>query len=92
MLLQLEEVSRKSWVSCIRVLLYLNGLCVGDIRIFTSILNQRAQNAWYTSVLEVEYIFSLQVNSGTRELPTLHLYITYSWYDLCYCSDSQGTG
>ena len=63
MLFQLDEVGRKTWVTCIRVLLYLNGFSsaweaqsVGDTRIFTSILNQRlrerAQNAWYTSVLD----------------------------------------
>jgi len=82
MLFQFDEVGRNSWVSCIRVLLYLNGLSsaweaqsVGDIRIFTSILNQRlrerAEKAWYTSVLKAAYILTMQVNGGTVELHSI---------------------
>ncbi len=47
MLFQLDEVGEKTWVTCIRVLLYFYGFSsaweaqsVGDIRTFTDILNQ----------------------------------------------------
>lgn len=84
MLLELDKVGRKTWVTNIKVLLNFYGFSaaweaqsVGDIRIFTAVLNQRlkekAHEAWYAAVLENN---KLNMYSQCKSLLIQESYIT----------------